>query len=986
MKTRILYIIFALLFFNYPVQCQQPAITMTTSTPYGFPIDFILQAKADHTPVYIDFGDGTLLNNEVNITYTHIYGTVLGPQIKIYSEDISGLNCQGCKLISLDVTNDSIMTSLTCNNNYLTELDVSKNVLLEFLICTDNLLESLDLSKNTVLTYLFCSSNKLTSLELTNNIDLTNLECHKNKLTNLDVSNNSSLLVLVCDDNLLTELNVTKNGALQNLNCGSNKLNSIEVTKNPDLISFDCNNNYLDTLNFNNNAVLQIVNCNNNRLRILDFSHNPVFESLYCIGNLISELVIPEDRKLTFLVVQNNKLNFATLPPYPSNQGDFSYAPQKPLQIKKEIEIDSGLDLSTQYLIEGNITDFIWKTQNGSILIQDIDYSNNDGVFVFLRPQIDSVYCEMTNNTFPDFSGDLVLKTTYTKINGPDKPYIVMKTAKKIGSVISFILKSDYDTCVVQIDYGDGIMVYDTIGSVEKIIHNTLVATHTVYIYGGGITYLDCGNNQLTSLNIFNDTTIESLVCSNNRISALELSNNPKLKNLDCSHNRLTFSTLPPANELWTSYNYTPQEPIAIDSITDISYGLDLSDQYLIDGNITDFCWKTLSDNTLVEGFDYVISTGITTFLHTQADSVYCEMTNSSFPEFTATNPLRTSCSSLSSGNRTVISVTTLNNPGSIISFTLAAYIDNIPVKIDYGDSTFVEDTIGTNETLFLDTLVGSQTVNIYGQGITLLNCDNNRLLSIDIINDTSLLTLSLKNNLLSEFDMDNLVKLKSLDLSNNLIDFIGVGIYGGNLDTLICKNNRLNLATLPFNFGFWAEYQYAPQQPIQLPKTIELGKEIDLSSQNIVDIHFGDPVESRYTWKTQSGITLSGSDDYTRINGITIFKVLWEDSVYCEIKNNLFPDFSGSNVLRTTFIKLEPYNSLENLQNPEPRIYSDKKYIYIDSPFDAQVSIFDISGRLLINESLGEGFNIIQMQRTGLYFVKLISRNHSFTRKIYVQ
>ena len=69
---------------------------------------------------------------------------------------------------------------------------------------------------------------------------------------------------------------------------------------------------------------------------------------------------------------------------------------------------------------------------------------------------------------------------------------------------------------------------------------------------GGGIRYMDeiryftalrelsCGNNQLTSLDLSNNTDLRELSCGNNQLTSLDLSNNTDLRGLSCGNNQLT--------------------------------------------------------------------------------------------------------------------------------------------------------------------------------------------------------------------------------------------------------------------------------------------------------------------------------------------------------------------------------------------------------------------------------------------------------------
>ena len=67
------------------------------------------------------------------------------------------------------------------------------------------------------------------------------------------------------------------------------------------------------------------------------------------------------------------------------------------------------------------------------------DFTLIGGKTVLLKSQTDSVYCEMTNTTFPDFNGGNVLKTTCTRVIGnvgikenPDAPGYQIYTRNKI--------------------------------------------------------------------------------------------------------------------------------------------------------------------------------------------------------------------------------------------------------------------------------------------------------------------------------------------------------------------------------------------------------------------------------------------------------------------------------------------------------------------------------------------------------------------------
>ncbi len=59
------------------------------------------------------------------------------------------------------------------------------------------------------------------------------------------------------------------------------------------------------------------------------------------------------------------------------------------------------------------------------------------------------------------------------------------------------------------------------------------------------LTHLDCVFNQLTSLDISNNTSLTSLSCAVNQITSLDLSQHTLLTDLSCSNNQLTSLNIP---------------------------------------------------------------------------------------------------------------------------------------------------------------------------------------------------------------------------------------------------------------------------------------------------------------------------------------------------------------------------------------------------------------------------------------------------------
>lgn len=102
---------------------------------------------------------------------------------------------------------------------------------------------------------------------------------------------------------------------------------------------------------------------------------------------------------------------------------------------------------------------------------------------------------------------------------------------------------------IITIDWGDGqtkeyksVKIEDgaRIAYETKANHTySQTGTHTIKLTGL-VTWLDCGRNQLTTLDVRGCTALESLDCYNNKLTSLDVSENIVLEKLDCGGNELT--------------------------------------------------------------------------------------------------------------------------------------------------------------------------------------------------------------------------------------------------------------------------------------------------------------------------------------------------------------------------------------------------------------------------------------------------------------
>ena len=433
-----------------------------------------------------------------------------------YFTALTTLDCGFNQLTSLDITNNTALTKLNCSDNQLTSLDVTNNTALTELDCASNQLTSLDVTNNTALEILYCYSNQLTSLDVRKNTALTDLDCHFNQLTSLEVTNtnNTALKVLLCYSNQLTSLDVSKNMALTYLDCESNQLTSLDVTNNTALTDLYCYSNQLTSLDMSKNTALTYLYCNNNQLTSLDVSKNTALTELECTTNQLTSLDVSKNTALTNLVCYSNRLlavNAAT--------GITSYYNASPMTAFAADSMVLRLaDYGIDYTMMSNLTGCELSKGNQYLLL-----TGTDGTARYVY-DVDGDVAEHTLTASITFSASGV---AIDETNFPDETFR------------NYVSEN--------FDKADGEGNKDNFLSAEEIsdaksirVYNKSITDLKGVEYFTALTYLNCVSNQLTNLDVTNNTALTTLDCFDNQLTSLDVTNNTALTKLGCSDNQLT--------------------------------------------------------------------------------------------------------------------------------------------------------------------------------------------------------------------------------------------------------------------------------------------------------------------------------------------------------------------------------------------------------------------------------------------------------------
>ena len=313
----------------------------------------------------------------------------------------------------------------------------------------------------------------------------------------------TALTYLFCNGNTLTSLDVSANTELKYLLCYDNKLTSLDVSENTELIELSCYNNNLTALNVSANTALEYLDCTNNALTSLDVSANTALTNLHCEGNPL--LCVNAARTLT----------------------DFSASSLT------AFEADSPIIRLADY---GILADRISNTSGCSV--------SKNGEYLLLTGEGEATYTYNVDGTNTmtvsiRHPGGIAINAD----NFPDgnfRSYV----SGNIDTNNDTVLTADEIAAVTEINV-IGMGIADLTGveyfvALKRLICYSNNLTSLDVTENTALTALHCYENQLTSLDVSQNTALKSLYCNSNRLTSLDVSQNTALEYLYCNKNLLT--------------------------------------------------------------------------------------------------------------------------------------------------------------------------------------------------------------------------------------------------------------------------------------------------------------------------------------------------------------------------------------------------------------------------------------------------------------
>lgn len=408
------------------------------------------------------------------------------------------------------------------------------------------------------LTNLNCSQNSLKALNISKNTALTVLDCNNNQIANLDVSNNLALTDLACYANKLNALDVKKNTALTKLDSGSNLYTSLDVSNNTALTFLGCNTSQLTTLDVSKNTALNLLDCRENKITNLNVSKLTALTELYCQSNQLTNLDISQNKVLEFVNCSKNQLttldisaNIALVGLFP-NSNQLTSLNLKNGNNDKLIYLNfvNNPNLTCIQVDDAAYANAIWSSKKD--LTASFNTNCNDGYT--LIPDLNfekALIAKGIDSGTPDGRVLTSRAASVTELFFMDKSISNLSGIQDFKSIKTLYLDGNQLT---NIDISNNTALEDlSIGDnqLKDLNVSKNIALKSLYFHNNQIDSIDVSKNtvleflyfpgnRITDLNVSKNTALVQLFCGSNLLTTLELSQNTALESLICDHNQLT--------------------------------------------------------------------------------------------------------------------------------------------------------------------------------------------------------------------------------------------------------------------------------------------------------------------------------------------------------------------------------------------------------------------------------------------------------------
>ena len=409
-----------------------------------------------------------------------------------------------------------------------------------------------------------------------------------------------------------------------------------------------------------------------------------------------------------------------------------------------------------------------------------------------------------------------------------------------------------------------------------------------------GLTSLNCGRNQLTALDVSQNTALTELACSNDQLTSLDVSQNTALENLFCSNNQLTsldVSQNTALRQLGFDHNQLTTLNVSQNTALEILYAYSNQLTSLNVSGCTVLTTLYCHNNQL---------TSLDVSKNTALRELYCfsnQLTSMDVSQNTALQTLSCYDNQLTSldvsKNAALKWLSCFDNQLTALEVSQTRALqslncnDNQLTELDVSQNTVLYDLYcDGNQLTSLDVrqntalkrlhCCNNQMTTLYVSGLADLECSNNHLTALDLSQNTNLQWLDCSNNQLAALDVSQNTALYTLYCYNNQLTALDVSdtqrlwhlaCYGNQLDVLdvsavptLLRALENGTKTVHMEEGV-IQFKTNSGQTVLIE--MDLGQKTIPASNPFLDVSGDDYYDEAVSWAYQNGIA-SGTGNNT--------------------------------------------------------------------------------------------------------------------------
>ena len=672
--------------------------------------------------------------------------------------DLEILNVSFSNISTLDISGNTTIQELDANNANVATLNVSNTTALRVLTTYNNSLSSFNIDNATALEELYTQESGLSSLTFLNNNSLRILKLNSTQMTTLDISSLIALEELeIYSQNNLTNLDVSANTALRKLTAYVTNFPSLDFSGNTNIEEIIVyNNSSLTNIDISGCTSLTKLEAYSTNLDTFNSSNATALEYLDIDASVLDEIDLSQLTSLKTFIGGGTNIE------------EFNFSQNTALET---VEISAGptTAINLKNGNNNNITSILISGANICLAVDDVSYSTNNWTNVTgvnytadycLYTQIPDSNFESALETlgYDDISGDGQVPTAL--ISGVTSLSVTYESISDLTGIEDFtaltvLTASNNDLSTVDISNNTNLESL----SVES---NSLTTIDVSALTN--LQTLRVGRNDITTLDLSNNTGLLTLHVNNNdNMSVLDLSNNTLLYRLDisyCNFSDFDMSGLVNMDELTVDSN--PLTSLDLSALTGLylleASGTDLTYLNLRNGNNSNVVFISLTNNDdltciLVDDATYSANNWSLVDSGVSFSETYCRYTQIPDAQFEAQ----------------LASYDDIPNDGQVPTANIET-IETLDIADEgIADLTGIEDFVALKD----------------------LDAYENLYTTVDLSNNTAIEILDLSNCPLTALNLDGLVNLEILNLVNNSLTSLNLTTNTG-LTSLISTGNTI--------------------------------------------------------------------------------------------------------------------------------------------------------------------------------------------------